>query len=55
VLSHVTGFIAGVFLGCVFGLLSDHMKLTSRVQIVFGVATVSIVALAWIMVGIKVG
>ncbi len=53
VFSHVSGFIAGVLCGGVLAFLSDRQKLSPQVQVFCGIGTISLVAISWIMAGLK--
>ncbi len=48
VVSHVTGFLAGIIFGFVYGSLGNRLKLESRHQIILGITAVSLIALAWL-------
>lgn len=48
VVSHVTGFLAGIVFGFVFGSLENRLKLEYRHQIILGITTGCLVALAWL-------
>ena len=50
VVSHITGFLAGILLGAVFGSLGDRIILKTRYQIMLGLAAITITALAWLAV-----
>jgi membrane associated rhomboid family serine protease len=50
VVSHITGFLAGILLGTVFGSLGDRIMLKTRYQIMLGLAAITITALAWLAV-----
>jgi membrane associated rhomboid family serine protease len=49
VASHITGFLSGISLGFVFGSLGSRLMLKARYQAMLGVASITIIALAWLV------
>lgn len=48
VVSHVTGFLAGILFGFILGSLGNRLKLKSHHQIILGISTGFLIALAWL-------
>ena len=47
VLSHVTGFISGLFLGAVYGKLGNRIMFGRATQFMLGIIALAVLALAW--------
>lgn len=47
VAAHVAGFFVGLLVGAIYGKLGDRLVLSGRVQVVLGILTLGIVAVAW--------
>ena len=47
VAAHVAGFLVGLLLGALYGRLGDRLVLSGRIQVVLGILTLGIVAVAW--------
>lgn len=48
VVSHVTGFLSGILLGAVFGTWGSRLIFKTRIQIIAGAASITIIVLAWL-------
>ena len=46
--AHVAGFVAGLVLGGIYGVLGDRLRLQSALQWLLGVASVTTIAVAWL-------
>ena len=49
VIAHVTGFIAGLVLGGLFGEIAPRIQINSRLQVGLGLATLAILTLCWML------
>ncbi len=49
VFAHVSGFLAGLLLGAIYGKLGDRIMVGRRTQCMFGIGAATFLALAWIV------
>jgi membrane associated rhomboid family serine protease len=49
VIAHVTGFLSGLLLGGIYGMLGERVSLSARSQYVCGLAAFSVLALCWLL------
>ncbi len=49
VIAHVTGFLSGLLLGGIYGVLGQRVSLTARSQFALGLAALAILAFCWLL------
>ena len=49
VFAHVAGFLAGLLLGALYGMLGDRIRMRGRTQLLCGICAVAFLGLAWLM------